>query len=395
MRIFVINSGSSSIKYQLFEMPESKVLARGLLERIGESGAGRLLHRVEDRRWDLEVVAPDHRVALDLILKTMIDPETGVIGDFSGIHAVGHRVVHGGEAFTRAIRIDDTVEAGIERCADLAPVHNPPNLMGIRTARAVLPHCPQVAVFDTAFHQTMPPEAYLYALPQELHREHGIRKYGFHGTSHEYVAHEAAAWLKRPLSGCNLVTCHLGNGCSMTSIRQGRSFDTSMGLTPLQGLVMGTRSGDLDPAVPVTLLRKGIVKDVDDLDRMLNRKSGLLGVSGLSNDMRMLEEQLDTHPGARLAVDMFCHRVKFYLGGYMALAGSCDAVVFTGGIGENGHRIREKILQDMSALGIHLDPGKNAANATCITTPESPVAVLVIPTDEEGRIARLTHELCG
>jgi acetate kinase len=397
MLVFVINCGSSSIKYQLFDMPEKRVLARGVLERIGEAGSAVLTHRAGDGKWNFEVNAPDHRAGLDFILRTLTTGETGVIRDLSEIKAVGHRVVHGGESIREAVVIDADVEAVIARCAELAPVHNPPNLMGIRTARDVLPACVQVAVFDTAFHHTLPKKAYLYALPLELYEQHGIRKYGFHGTSHEYVAVEAAARLGRPLSECNLITCHLGNGCSMTAIEGGRSVDTSMGMTPLQGLMMGTRSGDLDPAVLVHLLRNGWVADAAELDRLLNRKSGLAGISGIGNDMRTLEEHMDANPRALLAVEMFCHRVRFYLGGYLALLGTCDAIVFTGGIGENDHIARAVVLSGLEALGITLDAEVNEATIRgrtgAITTPDSRIPAFVIPTDEEGMIASSTYDL--
>jgi len=397
MLVFVINCGSSSIKYQLFDMPEKKVLARGLLERIGESGSAVLTHRASGQKWILELHAPDHRAGLDFILKTLTTGETGVIADLSEIRAVGHRVVHGGEKIREAVVINAEVEAVIAQCAELAPVHNPPNLMGIRTAREVLPDCTQVAVFDTAFHHTLPKKAFLYALPMDLYEQHRIRKYGFHGTSHEYVALEAAGRLGKPLSECNLVTCHLGNGCSMTAIERGHSVDTSMGLTPLQGLMMGTRSGDLDPAVLVHLLKNGWVADVAELDRLLNRKSGLAGISGIGNDMRTLEEHMETNPRALLAVEMFCHRVRFYLGGYLALLGTCDAVVFTGGIGENDHIARRLVLSGLDALGITLDAAKNETvirgRCDTITAPQSRVPAWVIPTDEEGMIATSTYDL--
>lgn len=397
MLVFVINCGSSSIKYQLFDMPARRQLARGLLERIGESGSAVLTHRAGEGKWILELDAPDHRAGLGHILHALVSGETAVIDDLSRIRAVGHRVVHGGEEIREAVVIDDAVEAVIERCAELAPVHNPPNLVGIRTARAVLPGCTQVAVFDTAFHHTLPKKAYLYALPLELYERHHIRKYGFHGTSHEYVATEAARLLGRPLPTCNLITCHLGNGCSMTAIEAGHSVDTSMGMTPLQGLMMGTRSGDLDPAVLLHLLRNGWVSDVAELDRLLNRRSGLAGISGLGNDMRTLEEHLETNERARLAVEMFAHRVRFYLGGYLALLGRCDAVVFTGGIGENDQLLRRLVLEGLEPLGLSLDPERNVATVRgkqgAITTGASRIPALVIPTDEEGMIAASTYEL--
>ncbi len=398
MLVFVINCGSSSIKYQLFDMPEKKLLARGLLERIGEAAA-QLTHRAGEAKWTLAVDAPDHKAGLERILRTLVEPPTRVIGDLAQIEAVGHRVVHGGESIREPVVIDDRVEEIVERCAHLAPVHNPPNLMGIRTARQVLPGRVQVAVFDTAFHQTLPPQAYLYALPMELYEKHGIRKYGFHGTSHEYVARQAAARLGKPLAQCNLVTCHLGNGCSMAAIEQGKSVDTSMGLTPLQGLMMGTRSGDLDPALLIHLLREGLVPDAAGLDRLLNRQSGLLGVSGLSNDMRTLEEAMDENPRARLAVEMFARRVRFYLGGYLALLGTCHAVVFTGGIGENDDLVRRLVLEGLASFGIELDAAANARTIRGqegpITTPESRLPAFVIPTDEEGLIAESTYRLAA
>jgi len=396
MLVFVINCGSSSIKYQLFEMPEKKLLARGLLERIGEA-APQLTHRVGDAKWTLGVDAPDHRTGLERILRALVESPTGVIADLAQISAVGHRVVHGGESIREAVIIDDRVEGIVEACIPLAPVHNPPNLMGIRTARQVLPGRVQVAVFDTAFHQTLPQKAYLYAVPMELYEKHGVRKYGFHGTSHEYVARQAAIRLGKPLQECNLVTCHLGNGCSMTAVERGKSVETSMGFTPLQGLMMGTRSGDLDPALLVYLLRHDLVSDAAELDKLLNRKSGLLGVSGISNDMRTLEDAMESNPRARLAVEMFAHRVRFYLGGYLALLGSCDAVVFTGGIGENDHIVRRLVLEGLDVFGIQLDASVNDRTIRgaegSITLPSSRIPVFVITTDEKGMIAESTYRL--
>ena len=392
MRILVVNCGSSSIKYQLFDMPGARVLAKGLVQRIGEASAELEQHTEKGGVTRSEPVS-DHRVGLEKVAELLTRGENAPIQDISEIGAVGHRVVHGGEHFTETVRVDDEVMAAIEAHFDLAPLHNPPNLLGIRAARELLPAVPQVAVFDTAFHQSIPRHAYLYALPRELHEKGRIRRYGFHGTSHRYVAARAAELLGKPARETNLITCHLGNGSSITAIRRGRSVDTSMGLTPLEGLVMGTRSGDIDPAIIFHLERVQKLT-VDEIDRLLNKRSGLLGLSGQSNDVReLLRLQDEGNPDAALALEVFCYRIKKYIGAYLAVIGRLDAVVFTAGIGENAHFVRERSCAGLDQLGIAVDPEKNQAADTGerdVSRDGTAVRILVIPTDEERMIARET-----
>ena len=388
MNLLVINCGSSSIKYSCFDVKGPVRIAQGVLECIGEGDSRLTYASGGDTREFLHPVA-DHTDGLDLIAGILTDAETGVLSDLGELAAVGHRVVHGGEAFVASTQIDDEVIATIKRCSDLAPLHNPPNLLGIRAAMRLFSDAVQVAVFDTAFHQTMPPKAFLYAIPYEMYEEHGIRRYGFHGTSHRYVAMRAAELLGKPLEACNLITCHLGNGCSAAAVRDGKCVDTSMGLTPLEGLVMGTRSGDLDPAVFFCLMkRRGI--SADRVIRELNRESGLLGLSGVSNDMRSVHKAAEGgNRRATLAIDVFTYRLKKYIGSYMAAIGHTDCVVFTGGIGENAAFVRALALERMDTLGIQLDERKNAAVAgDCfISADGSRVKVAVIGTDEEKMIA--------
>ena len=404
MKILVINCGSSSIKYQLYEMPDETVLAKGVLEKVGEEGSV-LTHQPGEEKITTTVSAPDHEQGLKIIMQTLVDQKTGVtaegstgscIANLEEIKAVGHRVVHGGEAFSGSVKITDEVIKVIDDYADLAPLHNPPNLAGIKAAAAVLPDVPQVACFDTAFHQTIPEQAYMYALPYELYEKFKIRRYGFHGTSHRYVARRAAQLLNKGKYEANIITCHLGNGCSMAAVKQGKSVDTSMGLTPLEGLVMGTRSGDVDPAI-IFYLQDRQNMCGKEINALMNKKSGLLGVSGISNDMRNIIEEADKgSKRAQLAVDIFCYRIKKYIGAYTAVLGSLDAVVFTGGIGENASKVREKILDNLEVLGIIFNPARNTDSAQkerVITTDDSKVQVFVIPTDEEGAIARDTYEI--
>lgn len=396
MKVLVINAGSSSIKYQLYEMPESKVLARGSVERIGESGSG-LTHMYGEEVHKVECHVDDHKAGMRMILDILADAEVGVISAPTEIKAVGHRVVHGGEEFTGSVVIDDDVVGSIEKFADLAPLHNPPNLTGIRAARESLAGAMQVACFDTAFHATIPEKAYLYALPYELYEKYHIRRYGFHGTSHRYVARRAAVMLGRGKYDVNVVTCHLGNGCSMAAIREGHSVDTSMGLTPLEGLVMGTRSGDFDPAILFYLADKGY--DVAALNKLCNKQSGLLGISGISNDVRnLMELSKKGNERAKLAIDIFCYRVKKYIGMYAAVLGKLDAVVFTGGIGENAVDVRADVCSNLEVLGIELDGGCNESvgqEEADISATQSKVKVLVIPTNEEAAIAADTYECAG
>ena len=393
MKVLVVNAGSSSIKYQLYEMPEATVLAKGMVECIGEMNAC-LSMTYNGKKFEAKQEIDDHRQGVELILATLARKDMGIIDSMEDIDAVGHRVVHGGEEFTDSVLIDEDVIASLEKYSDLAPLHNPPNLVGIRAAQKALPNAVQVACFDTAFHASIPPVAYMYTLPYEIYEKFRVRRYGFHGSSHRYVAVRAAEMLGKPLSECNLITCHLGNGCSITAIKNGKSIDTSMGLTPLEGLMMGTRTGDFDPAILFYLAEKGY--SLDDLNTLCNKKSGLLGVSGKSNDMRTLidiAEQGDER--SQLAIDIFCYRIKKYIGSYTAALGTLDAVVFTGGIGENNADIRRKVAGEMPQIGIEICDEKNNAirgEETVINTDDSRVKVFIIPTDEEVVIARDT---CG
>lgn len=394
MKVLVINAGSSSVKYYLYRMPQAETLARGLVERIGEE-TSKLSHFFRGKTHIVPTKAEDVETAIKLILETLINRDVGVLRQISEIGAVGHRVVHGGEEFTGSVIIDDKVIASIKKFSDLAPLHNPPNLTGILAAQRHLPNIKQVACFDTAFHATIPKVAYMYALPYELYEKYGIRRYGFHGISHRYVARRAAALMGRGKYDINAITCHLGNGCSVTAVKQGRSIDTSMGLTPLEGVPMGTRSGDLDPAILFYLEEKGY--DVKELNTLCNKQSGLLGLSGISNDMRNLEEL--AHKGnarAKLAIDVFCYRIKKYIGAYAAVLDTVDAVVFTGGIGENSVFMREKICNAATQIGVQLDYAANqtaVAKEAEINTKDSKVKVFVIPTNEQAAIANDTYKL--
>jgi acetate kinase len=370
MIVFVVNSGSSSLKYQLIDTDTGESLLSGIVDRIGEAGQ-----------------AADHTEAMEGVLATIEGKHVG---------AVGHRVVHGGARFDRATLVTAEVEAEIDELSALAPLHNPANLLGIRAARAVM-DVPQVVVFDTAFHQTMPPAAYTYALPVELAAKHGVRRYGFHGTSHKYVSERAAAFLDRPLNSLRQIVLHLGNGASITAIDGGRSVDTSMGLTPLQGLVMGTRSGDLDPAVLVHLHRVAGLS-IDDLDDLVNKKSGLLGLTG-SGDMRDVEQlATDGDDAALTALDVWCHRVRHYIGAYITLLGGVDVISFTAGVGEHSPHLRGRSLASLEFLGIEVDTARNEAKARGerrISPDGAAVEVLVIPTNEELEIARQVAALLG
>jgi len=396
MKVLVINCGSSSIKYQLYQMPGKAVICRGLVERIGESD-GALRHQYQDRTSCRRVEIADHQEGMALILETLAGAESD-LNDTKEIDAVGHRVVHGGEEFTGSVIITDEVIASIEHFADLAPLHNPPNLTGIRAAMDSLPDVPQVACFDTAFHATIPQVAYTYALPYQLYKDFGIRRYGFHGTSHRYVARRAAQLIEKDKYEINCITAHLGNGCSITAVREGRSVDTSMGLTPLEGLVMGTRSGDFDPAILFYLVDHGY--DIATLNKLCNKQSGLLGLSGESNDMRTLTEKAAAgNQRAQLAIDVFCYHIRKYIGMYTAVLGRVDAVVFTGGIGENSAEVRDAACSGLEDLGIILDSGLNSDTVGRregpITTPGSKIKVLVIPTEEEAAIAADTYRIAG
>ncbi len=396
MKILVLNCGSSSIKYQLFEMPQNKVLAKGLVQRIGEKQS-QALQTLNGFAFKIEEKIADHEQAMRCIEKMLTDPAKGVIASLSEIEACGHRVVHGGEIFTGSVICTEEVVREIENNAELAPLHNPANLTGIRAAEKMFGDIPQVACFDTAFHQSIPQTAYLYALPYEMYEKHKIRRYGFHGTSHRYVARAAAEMLRKHKYSVDLITCHLGNGCSVAAIKGGKSIDTSMGLTPLEGLVMGTRSGDLDPAIIFHLIRKGY--KAAELDNILNKKSGLLGISRLSNDVRDLQQKEEAgQTAAGLALEIFAYRIKKYLGAYLAVLNGCDAVVFTGGIGENSSAMRRRILAGLENLGLQVDDNKNMAvigKTGEINTSGARIKIFVIPTDEEGAIARDTFALAS
>jgi len=391
MKILVLNCGSSSVKFQFIETEGERVIARGLVEKIGSTGA--MLRYVHDQEKEIREISevPHHDAAITLVLKTLMHPRDGVIGSAEEIDGVGHRVVHGGEEFSESALVTPEVRSAIERCCQFAPLHNPHNLKGIDVCSRLLEGKPQVGVFDTAFHQRMPPENFLYAIPYGLYRKLGIRRYGFHGTSHRYVSQKAAEILDRPLESLRVITCHLGNGASVAAIRGGCSIDTSMGFTPLEGLIMGTRSGDLDPAVGPYLMQREKLGP-GEVDSLLNKRSGLLGISEASNDMREIVEAMDEGSDRhRLAFQMFCNRVKKYIGAYAAILEGLDAVVFTGGIGENASRVRAECLRGLEFLGIELDPEANGRSETHIS--KGSVRALVIPTNEELAIARDTHEV--
>ncbi len=394
MKVLVINAGSSSVKYYLYEMPQAEVVANVAVERVGEA-VSKLTHCRDHQVHESSVVALDVEDAMDLMFDTLVHEEMGVVRDLSEIGAVGHRVVHGGEEFTGSVLIDEHVVASIERYADLAPLHNPPNLAGIRAAEHRLPGVSQVACFDTAFHTTIPKVAYMYALPYDLYEKYHIRRYGFHGISHRYVARRAAAILGRGKYEINAITCHLGNGCSITAVRNGHSIDTSMGFTPLEGVPMGTRSGDLDPAILFYLVDKGY--SAQSLKMLCNKDSGLLGISGLSNDIRnLLDLAGQGNDRAALAIDVFCYRIRKYIGAYTAVLEPLDAIVFTGGIGENAVSLREHICRNMTQLGVHFDARVNertGGQEAEISAAGSPVKVFVIPTNEQLAIAKDTYDL--
>lgn len=395
MKILVINAGSSSLKYQLVDMTNESPLAVGLCERIGSDNSIITQKRADGKKLEKQTDLPDHKFALEEVVKALTDPEYGVISDMSEISAVGHRIVHGGEKFTSSAVINENVKEAIKSCFEMAPLHNPANMMGIVACEEIMPNTPMVAVFDTAFHQTMPDYAYMYALPYEFYEKYGIRKYGFHGTSHKYVAARAAAMLGKSPEELKIITCHLGNGSSITAVKGGKSIETSMGYTPLEGLAMGTRCGSIDPAVVPTLMDKEGMT-TREVDNMMNKKSGVLGVSGLSNDFRDLDEAASKgNRRAELALEIFAYKVKKFIGEYTAVLNGIDAVVFTAGIGENSASIRKRILTDLDGLGIKIDEEKNKIRGQeiDISIPDSPVRVLVIPTNEELAIARETKEL--
>ncbi|MBX3279857.1 MAG: acetate kinase [Acidobacteria bacterium] len=405
MNVLVLNCGSSTIKFQVIATDLEKIsanaderLARGAIERIGGEAVITRETGASAKPQKIAAQLRDARAAVDFILRWLCAPETGIlqIASLADLHAVGHRVVHGGERFTHSVLIDDEVLHGIEDCIDLAPLHNPANIRGIRTARELLgAGVPQVAVFDTAFHQTLPDYAYLYALPYQFYRRHRIRRYGFHGTSHRYVAYRYRQMLGIAREATKVITLHLGNGCSAAAICEGNSVDTSMGMTPLEGLVMGTRSGDLDPAI-IDFLSEKEGLSAREVESMLNKQSGLIGISGLTNDMRelMAEAEENQDRRARLAIDIFCYRARKYIGGYLSAMGGADAVIFTGGIGENAAEVRAKICRGLEWCGLSLDDEINremiGRREGRISTEDSRLAAYVIPTDEELLIARDT-----
>lgn len=396
MIIFVVNCGSSSIKYQLLNMNGEQVLAKGLIERIGMEGS--VLKHTPTGKYTVDISAeiPDHSVGIQMALDALTNEEYGVIDSMDEIDAVGHRVVHGGERFTDSVLISDDVLNGIEACAEIAPLHNPPNLYGIKACMRLMYNTPQVAVFDTAFHQTMPKVAYLYGLPYEMYVKYGLRRYGFHGTSHKYVAQQAAEMMGEHMSDLRFITCHLGNGASIAAIKYGKSIDTSMGYTPLEGLVMGTRSGEIDPAIIPFLMEKENM-NAQQIDDYLNRRSGILGISGLSSDFRDLESAANCgDERSQLAIDIFAYKVKKYIGGYVAAMGGVDAIIFTAGLGENSPFMRDKICNGLEYLGTRIDPELNKLRGKQmeISIKRARVKIFVIPTNEELVIARDTLNIC-
>lgn len=396
MNVLVVNCGSSSLKYQLIDMNGEVVLAKGLVERIGIEGSI-LTQKVEGReKYIIKQPMANHKEAIKLVLEALVDSTNGVIKDMSEISAVGHRVVHGGEKYSNSVLIDDEVMKALDECSKLAPLHNPPNITGINACKELMPSTPMVAVFDTAFHQTIPEYAFIYPLPYELYTEHGIRKYGFHGTSHRYVSSKVAELMNDDLENLKVITCHLGNGASIAAIKDGKSIETSMGFTPLEGIAMGTRSGSIDPAI-VTFLMKELNYSIDEVNDIINKKSGVYGISGVSSDFRDIEDAAwkEDNKRAKLALDVFHYKVKKFIGSYAAVMNGVDCVVFTAGLGENSPETREAICDGLDYLGIKLDKEKNKVRgkAVEISVEGSKVKVFVIPTDEELMIARDVKEL--
>ncbi|SDF77005.1 acetate/propionate family kinase [Sporolituus thermophilus] len=397
MKVLVVNCGSSSIKYQLFNMQDESVLAKGLVERIGLEGSV-LTHQPAGK--DKVVLNGDiknHSIGIKMVLDALTHPDYGVISSMREISAVGHRVVHGGEKFADSVLITPEVMKALEDCIEMAPLHNPPNILGINACAELMPGVPQVGVFDTAFHQTMPKYAFLYGLPYEAYEKYGLRRYGFHGTSHKYVSQRAAELMGQHMSNLRIITCHLGNGASIAAVKYGKSVDTSMGFTPLEGLVMGTRSGEIDPAIiPFLMKKEGMT--ADQIDTYLNKKSGVLGISGVSSDFRDIEEAAaEGNERAQLALDIFAYKVKKFIGGYVAAMGGVDAIVFTAGLGENSPSMRDKICNGLEYLGTRIDPVKNniRGKAQEISVDGAKVKIFVIPTNEELVIARDTKAICA
>lgn len=396
MKVLVINCGSSSLKYQLIDMANEEPLAQGLVERIGIEGSV-LTQKVEGReKYIVKKPMADHKVAIKLVLDSLVDEVNGVISSMDEISAVGHRIVHGGEKFKNSVVVNEEVKNYIKECFKLAPLHNPANMIGIEACEELMPNTPMVAVFDNAFHSTMPEEAYLYALPYELYKKHGIRKYGFHGTSHKYVSQKAAEIMGKDIKDLKIITCHLGNGSSICAVKNGESIDTSMGFTPLAGVAMGTRSGDIDPAIiPFLMKEEGL--NAEEIDNLLNKKSGVLGISGISSDFRDIEDAAfkeDVYR-AKLALTIFEYKVRATIGSYAAIMGGVDAIVFTAGVGENGPETRESILKGLEFLGVECDTERNKVRGKVreISKEGCKVKAFVIPTNEELVIARDTVEL--
>lgn len=396
MKVLVINCGSSSLKYQLIDMVNEEALAQGLVERIGIEGSV-LTQKVEGKdKYIVKEEMKDHKDAIRLVLEALVDENNGVIKSMDEISAVGHRVVHGGEKYKESVVINDEVKANIEECFKLAPLHNPANMIGIKACEELMPNTPMVAVFDTAFHGTMPEDAYLYALPYELYEKDGIRKYGFHGTSHKYVSQTCAEVMERDIKDLKIITCHLGNGASLCAVKNGVSVDTSMGFTPLEGVAMGTRCGNIDPAI-VTFLMKEEGLSVDEVNDLLNKKSGVLGISGISSDFRDIEDAAFNKGNrrAQLALRIFEYKIRTTIGAYAAAMGGVDAIVFTAGVGENGPETREKCLEGLEFLGVEIDKEANNVRGKIreISKAGCNVKAFVIPTNEELVIARDTLEL--
>ena len=396
MKILVLNCGSSSLKYQLIDMSNEEVLCVGLVERIGIEGS--ILKQEKDGvegKLIVEQPMKNHQDAIKLVLDAVVDPQYGGVKDIKEVEAVGHRVVHGGEKFAGSVLITDEVKAALEECIELAPLHNPANIMGIEACEAILPGVPMVGVFDTAFHQTMPKSSYLYGLPHELNTKYGVRRYGFHGTSHRYVSQRAAEMLGKNIEDCKIITCHLGNGASVAAIDGGKSVDTSMGFTPLEGLIMGTRCGDIDAAIlPFLMEKEGL--DAKGLSDLMNKKSGVYGMTGISSDFRDIEDAAaQNNELAQIALESYAKKVKKYIGSYAAEMNGVDAVVFTAGVGENGIDMRADIMANMDFLGMKLDEEANKVRGKerVISTEDSKVKILLIPTNEELMIARDTLEL--
>ncbi len=395
MKVLVINSGSSSLKFTLFSMTNKTVLAKGLVERIGIANPHLIYHSSKNGKFEEDLTIKNHSEALRSICEKLVDPTLGVLESLAEVEAIGHRVLHGGKTYTQPILVDESVKEGIRECIVLGPLHNPANLGGIEACEQVFPGVPNVAVFDTAFHQSMGPEAYLYAIPREFYEKYDVRKYGFHGTSHKFVYFNSCEFLGLDPTKAKIITCHLGNGSSLAAVKGGKVVDTSMGLTPLMGLIMGTRCGDLDPAViPYLMSQTGY--STSEIDDILNKKSGLLGMSGLSSDMRDIEAARDQgNPRAKEAYAAFIHRLVHYIGGYHLLLGGADAIVFTGGIGENGITTRRILINRMAVLGCELDEQANnsCGKQTIISKPGSKIIALVTPTNEELMIAMETVAL--